>query len=104
MAMELLAERLIKVFAEAFGLEREYFNPFIKNPISELRAIFYLSNKKNKALEQQRAGAHKDYGSLTILLPQSETSVLQVIHNKEWVAVPNPDNSFVINLGDLMAL
>ena len=103
-AMELLAERLMKVFAEALGLEREYFNPFIKNPISALRAIYYPSTGKNKELEQQRAGAHTDYGSLTILLPQPETSGLQVFHNKEWIPVPNPDNSFVINLGDLMAL
>ena len=54
-------------------------------------------------MEQQRAGAHTDYGSLTILLPQPETSGLQVFHNKKWIAVPNPENSFVINLGDLMA-
>ena len=103
-AMEFLAERLMKVFAEALGLEREYFNPFIKSPISALRAIYYPATEKNKELEQQRAGAHTDYGSLTILLQQPETSGLQVFHNNEWVAVPNLDNSFVINLGDLMAL
>ena len=104
LAMELLAERLMKVFAEALGLEREYFNPFIKNPISALRAIYYPSTRKNKGLEQQRAGAHTDYGSLTILLPQAESSGLQVFHNNEWITVPNPDNNVVINLGDLMAL
>ena len=103
-AMEFLAERLMKVFAEALGLEREYFNPFIKNPISALRAIYYPATGKNKELEQQRAGAHTDYGSLTILLPRPETSGLQVFHNKEWITVPNPDNSFVINLGDLMTI
>ena len=53
---------------------------------------------------QQRAGAHTDYGSLTILLPQAESSGLQVFHNNEWITVPNPDNSVVINLVDLMAL
>ena len=94
----------MRVFAEALGLEREYFNPLIKNPISALRAIYYLSTRKHNGLEQQGAGAHTDYGSLNILLPQSKTSGLQVFHNKEWIPVPNPDNSFVINLGDLMAI
>ena len=102
--IQLFAERLMRVFAEALGLEREYFNPFIRNLISALRAIYYLSTKKNKRLERQTAGVHKDYRSLNILLPMSETSGLQVFHNKEWVAVPNTDSSFVVSLSDLMAL
>ena len=102
--IQLFAERLMRVFAEALGLEREYFNPFIKNPISALKAIYYPSTRKHNGLEQQGAGAHTDYGSLNILLPQSKTSGLQVFHNKKWVTVPNLDNSFVVNLSDLMAL
>ena len=66
--MELYAERLMKVFAEALGLEREYFNQFIRNPIAALRVIYYPSTRKNNGLGQLRAGAHKDYGSLTIFL------------------------------------
>ncbi len=103
-AMESLSKRLMKVFAEALGLKREYFNPFIQNPISALRAIYYPSTKENYEPKQQRAGAHTDYGSLTILLPQPETSGLQVFHNKEWIDVPNRENSFIVNIGDLMAL
>ena len=56
-AMQLFKEKLMRVFAEALGLEREYFNPLIKNPISALRAIYYLSTRKHNGLEQQRAGA-----------------------------------------------
>ena len=34
---------------------------------------------------QQRAGAHTDYGSLTILLPQPDTSGLQLKLNGKWI-------------------
>jgi len=53
---------------------------------------------------QQRAGAHTDYGSLTILLPQPDTSGLQLKLNGKWIDVPTIKDTFVINIGDLMEL
>jgi isopenicillin N synthase-like dioxygenase len=53
---------------------------------------------------QQRAGAHTDYGSLTILFPQPGTSGLQINQNSNWLDVPAEENCFIINLGDLMEL
>lgn len=48
-------------------------------------------------------GAHTDYGSLTILLQDSVGGLQVRNRRREWVdAVPRA-NSFVINLGDLMA-
>ncbi|MGR3467169.1 MAG: 2OG-Fe(II) oxygenase family protein, partial [Shimia sp.] len=51
----------------------------------------------------QRAGAHSDYGSLTILLPEAGSSGLQIHHADEWLDVAAPEGAFVINIGDLMA-
>jgi isopenicillin N synthase-like dioxygenase len=54
-----------------------------------------------------RAGAHTDYGALTIL--NAEEPGLQVLrHDPEdrnrtqWYSVPLVPGAFVINLGDLM--
>jgi len=60
---------------------------------------------KNKILpEQQRAGAHTDYGSLTILLPDLQVGGLEVKHSdKEWIPIEPEDNTFIINIGDMMA-
>ena len=53
---------------------------------------------------QIRAGAHTDYGSLTILLPQAGSRGLEIIApNGEWTPVPPVPGAFVINIGDLMA-
>ena len=59
---------------------------------------------------QLRAGEHCDYGSLTILMPHqmaADSPVgadgLQVFSQGEWRNVQVPPDTFVINIGDLMA-
>ena len=102
--MESLAKRIMVAFAEALGLESSYFDSFINNPISALRALHYPETKDIIIDKQQRAGAHTDYGSLTILLPQTGTTGLQIKKKNTWIDVPAPQDCFVINIGDLMEL
>ena len=68
----------MKAFAEALSLERDFFEKYIKNPISALRALHYPMVGNDILEGQQRAGAHTDYGSLTILLPEEGSTGLQV--------------------------
>jgi isopenicillin N synthase-like dioxygenase len=102
-AMEDLAARIMRAFAAALGLAEDHFDPFIANPISALRALHYPATQDAPEANQQRAGAHTDYGSLTILLPQPGRQGLQVKQGDAWVDVPAPEGAFVINIGDLMA-
>ena len=102
--MEQLAARIMAAFAEALDLENDFFDPYIQQPISALRALYYPATVEQALAGQQRAGAHTDYGSLTILLPQAGTTGLQILHKGEWLTVPILENCFVINIGDLMAL
>ena len=102
--MENLAKRIMSAFAEALDLEHHYFDDFINNPISALRALHYPATKNKIFEKQQRAGSHTDYGSLTILLPQADTSGLQIMKKNSWIDVPAIKGCFVINIGDLMEL
>ncbi len=102
--MEHLAARIMQVFAVALGRDADFFAPYIGNPISALRALHYHATGPTAEKDQQRAGAHTDYGSLTILLPQPDRRGLQVQQGDTWVDVPTPPGAFVINIGDLMAL
>ena len=102
--MESLAKRIMVAFAEALVLESSYFDSFINNPISALRALYYPETEDIIIDKQQRAGAHTDYGSLTILLPQTGTTGLQIKKKNTWIDVPAPQDCFVINIGDLMEL
>jgi isopenicillin N synthase-like dioxygenase len=104
-SMEELASRIMRVFAVGLGLEEQYFDRFIDAPISALRALNYPEQTVAPQPGQLRAGAHTDYGSLTILLPERGSKGLEIIApDGGWAAVPPVSGAFVINIGDLMAL
>ncbi|MEM7301953.1 MAG: 2OG-Fe(II) oxygenase family protein [Pseudomonadota bacterium] len=103
-AMDDLAGRIMRAFAAALQLPENRFESAISHPISALRAIHYPATDASALENQERAGAHTDYGSLTILLPQPGSRGLQVEHPTEgWIDVPPVEGAFVINIGDLMA-
>lgn len=101
--METLAARIMAVFAVALDLPQDHFAPFIDAPISALRALNYPAQDRPAEKNQLRAGAHTDYGSLTILLPEPGSRGLEILTPQdEWRAVPPIPDTFVINIGDLM--
>ncbi|MFT4716735.1 MAG: isopenicillin N synthase-like dioxygenase [Paracoccaceae bacterium] len=102
--MEALAGRIMQACAVALALPEDYFAPFIDAPISALRALNYPAQTLPPEPGQLRAGAHSDYGSLTILLPQSGSRGLEILSpTGEWSEVPPIPDAFVVNIGDLMA-
>ena len=99
-----LAARIMRVFAVALDLREDYFQSFIGAPVSALRALNYPELDAPPPPGQLRAGAHTDYGSLTILLPQGGSKGLEIMTPEGvWREVPPVDGAFVINIGDLMA-
>ena len=104
-AMEDLAARIMRVFAVALKLPEDYFAGVIDRPVSALRALNYPHPTVPPQPGQLRAGAHTDYGSLTILLPEAKSGGLQIFTpEREWRPVPPVPGAFIINIGDLMAL
>ncbi len=103
-AMEQLAGRIMRIFAVALGLPDTTFDNAIGRPISALRALNYPETSVAPQPGQLRAGAHTDYGSLTILLPQPGSSGLQIFTPEgDWREIAPMDGAFIINIGDLMA-
>ena len=101
--MERLATDIMRVFALALDLPESYFDDKIDRHISRVRVRCYPPLSSGSETTQSRAGAHTDYGSLTILKPQDDSGGLQVAKDGAWVDVPNVPGCFIINIGDLMA-
>lgn len=101
--MEALAERIMRMFALSLGVDEFWFSSKIDKHMTNLVAANYPEQKNSYSPSQIRAGSHTDYGSLTILKAENKPG-LQV-KNKlgEWKDVPIVDNSFIVNLGDLMS-
>ena len=103
-AMEELALRLMRALALALNLDNIFFDSYVDEPISALRMLNYPPIKNKVLPKQQMAGAHTDYGSLTILLTKDETKGLQIKNIEgKWVDIPYNSDAFIVNIGDLMA-
>jgi len=103
-AMGALAADLMTMFALALKLPEDFFADKIDRHISRLRARNYPAPLVPALPGQLRAGAHADYGSLTILRTEDKPGGLQVLNKAgDWVDVPIAPHSFVVNIGELMA-
>ncbi len=104
-AMLDLSARLMRLFALALALPEHFFDSMIDESPSALRAINYPHQDTTPPPGTLRAGAHTDYGTLTVLLQDDAPGGLQVFdhHSETWVPVPHVPGAFVVNIGDLLA-
>jgi len=107
-AMEHLAKILFKGLAMAQKLDdASWFlqkGRFDDGHQCALRMLNYpeLQYQTDASTVQIRAGEHTDYGAFTILKSGGPGLQLQLSKDKEWIDVPHLEDSFIINLGDLM--
>ncbi|WP_198970581.1 isopenicillin N synthase family dioxygenase [Xylophilus sp. ASV27] len=100
-AMSALSRSLMRIFALALKLDEFFFDDKIDKHISMFRVLSYPPQKEAPLPGQLRAGAHSDYGSLTIVLPDDKG--LQVFNKAgQWVDVPMVEGGLVVNIADLM--
>lgn len=98
-----LSATLMRLFALSLELPETFFDDKIDKHISMFRALRYPAQPEEPKPGQLRAGAHSDYGSLTIVKADDAPGGLQVFNKAgEWVDVPSVPGSFVVNIGDLM--
>ena len=101
--MERLAASLRRIFCRALGLPEAYFEPSFADHLSALRVIHYPEQTAAPRPGQLRAGAHSDYGFLTILWSDAAPGGLQVrTRSGDWVEAPVVPGAFVVNIGDAL--
>lgn len=100
-SMTELSSTVMELFAVALGLPDDWFVPFIDRHGSALRLAHYppLHDPPTEVL---RAGAHTDYGTLTILRLDDEPGLQVEREPGDWLDVDAPPGALVVNLGDLM--
>ncbi|MDA0369605.1 MAG: isopenicillin N synthase family oxygenase [Proteobacteria bacterium] len=103
--MDRLAGDLMRIFAVALDLEEDWFADKIDRHITNFSVIHYPGQDETApAAGQSRAGAHTDYGSLTIVQTDTDVGGLEVqTRDGNWAGVPWIPDTFAINLGDLMS-
>jgi isopenicillin N synthase-like dioxygenase len=102
-AMRDLGSRLMSLFARGLGLPPGFLAAQTGHGANALRANNYPARDTAALPGQLRAGAHTDYGTLTILR-QDTVGGLEVLGPAgTWTGVEPVPGAFVVNIGDLMA-
>lgn len=100
-----VAERLLAIFTVALGLPEGYFVDRTDKFHSSLGVAHYPAQDRPPLPGQQRCGAHRDYGILTLLHQDDAPGGLQLqASDGEWIDVPPHPEALVVNLGDTMQL
>lgn len=99
-----LSGRMLGAVALALDLEEDYFADKIDKAAPGMRLIHYPPQDSAARANQLRAGAHTDYGLITILRSDDVAGTLQVkLPRAGWTDIRPPPGAFVCNLGDAMA-
>ena len=100
--LEKTAEVLLQAIALYLGLEEHYFDRFIHQGNSILRAIHYPPIDQAPQ-EAERAAAHGDINLITLLMG-SQGRGLQVLNRQEeWVDTVAAPDELMINIGDMLS-
>jgi isopenicillin N synthase-like dioxygenase len=101
--MERLARDLMRLFALALELDETYFDSCIDNHFATLPMNHYPEPRSAPLPGQLRAGAHTDFGSLTILALDDAPGGLQVeLPDRTWQDVTAGSGQLIVNIGDMM--
>jgi isopenicillin N synthase-like dioxygenase len=102
-AMHGLVCFLMQLTALGLGLDETYFDDKVNRSIGTMRLNYYPRQSRPPLPGQLRAGAHTDYGGLTILDGEDVPRGLQVLTRAgRWIDVRTVPGQFVVNIGDLL--
>ncbi|MEY2905307.1 MAG: hypothetical protein RJA52_1323 [Bacteroidota bacterium] len=92
---------LLRAIASHLGLNVNYFDPFIEEGSSILRAIHYppIIEEPESSI---RAEQHEDINLITLLVGASAGGLEVLNHQGEWLPVVPESNEIVINVGDML--
>ena len=89
-----------RAIALDLGVPFDWFDPILKHPMATLRLLHYPPAVD--ASGRLGAGAHTDYGNLTILLTD-EVGGLEVQRlDGEWISAPHVPGAYICNIGDCL--
>ena len=101
-----LGHAIMQLFALALELPLDHFDESLQVDVSTFSANHYPAQQTLSTPDEPRVifPAHTDSGVLTVLYQTGDYTGLQVFaDDKSWIDIPVVPDSFVINIGDLMA-
>ncbi|WP_102107062.1 isopenicillin N synthase family dioxygenase [Oceaniglobus roseus] len=99
-AVHALGVALHRPIARDLGLAEGWFAPHFDAPMAILRLLHYPPASGTAG--EIGAGAHTDYGSLTLLMTDGVGGLQVKPRGQDWMDVPHVPGAFVVNIGDCL--
>jgi isopenicillin N synthase-like dioxygenase len=94
--------RIMRIMAAGLNLPPEFFTQRHRGQNVTMRYLHYPAGLAVESAAQYGAGAHTDYGSITLLY-QDDVGGLEVLGRDAcWHAAPAVPDALLVNIGDLM--
>lgn len=92
---------LLQAIALFLGIDENYFDEYVHNGNSILRAIHYppIQNEPKSAI---RAEQHEDINLITLLVGASADGLQILTKQGDWVGVTSLPEQIVVNVGDML--
>jgi len=93
--------QLLRAIALYLGLDEHYFDRYVTNGNSILRAIHYppIAREPESAI---RAEQHEDINLITLLVGASADGLQILNRQQEWIGVTSLPEQIVVNVGDML--
>jgi isopenicillin N synthase-like dioxygenase len=100
-SFEKSGKALLQAIALYLGLDEHYFDEYVHNGNSILRAIHYppITSEPKSAI---RAEQHEDINLITLLVGASADGLQILTKQNEWVGVTSLPEQIVVNVGDML--
>ncbi|BDW86967.1 isopenicillin N synthase family dioxygenase [Roseicyclus marinus] len=95
-----LGVRLCRAIALDLSLPEDHFDTMFHEPLAALRVLHYPP--ATGAAGEIGAGAHSDYGVVTLLLTDGEPGLQVQPRGGDWIDVPHVQGAYVVNIGDCL--
>ncbi|KAL3462222.1 hypothetical protein BJX64DRAFT_259473 [Aspergillus heterothallicus] len=94
---------LLRALAAQVGVDEGFFEPFVDAKDHFFRVIHYPETTRGSFRNRQRAGAHTDYGTLTLLFNDQSGGLQVRTASGGYIEAPPIEGCAIINVGDLLA-
>jgi isopenicillin N synthase-like dioxygenase len=92
----------MQLLAMSLELPETYFDETTESPMVTLRMIRYPAHPEGADDRTFGAGAHTDWGAITILAQDSHGGLEVQMPDGRWVPATPMEGCFVVNLGDMI--
>ena len=102
-AVTAVSHEVVRLFALSLRLDANHFDAMFEEASCHLRLVRYPPHPKAAPEDQFGAGAHTDWGAVTLLMQDGAGGLQVRTVDGQWIdATPIP-GALIVNIGDLMA-